>query len=174
MSEILIDEHIPDKNNLKLFTSAFNKIFEGEKGKGIDDFNGHFWVELEDGTIVDDYDWEHEINDFRHYYRIEKNNKLEYDRCDNELTNKVIIGMLHKDLTKGGLSLDTAYMLFGKLWTPQLHNCMYNSVANQYNYRNKNAKIVFGCVYMKSDDNKWKHYICGGENFQTFYDFKKD
>ena len=59
-----------------------------ENGKGVNDFNGHFWVELPNGEIIDDCDWNNEINDFKNFFSIQRQNAvLEYDRCDNLLTN---------------------------------------------------------------------------------------
>jgi hypothetical protein len=154
-----------------LITHHFNAIFTHEKHKGLNDFNGHFWVEKEDGTIIDDYDWDKEVSQFKRFFNIRRKSKtLSYERCDNELTNKVIIGLLHKSLTQGGLSLETAYKLFGVLWHPRRLCCMFNSVRNQYLH---GGKIVFGCLFMTSDDGTKKHYISGGANFQTIHDFKK-
>jgi hypothetical protein len=154
-----------------LVASHFDAIFAHEKGKGLNDFNGHFWLELEDGSVYDDYNWGSEINQFKKYFNIRRKDKtLEYERCDEELTNKVIIGMLHKSLTQGGLTLEQATKLFGIYWSPRRLCCMYNAVRNQHL---KGGKIVFGCAFMRSDDGTKKHYIIGGPNFKTFYDFKK-
>jgi hypothetical protein len=165
------DDYTMTDDDRKMVAHHFNTIFEYEKGKGLNDFNGHFWVELDDGSVLDDYDWDKEINQFKRYFNIRRKGKeLIYERCMNELTNKVFIGLLHKDLTKSGLSLETAYKMFGLLWSPARLCCMFNSVRNQYV---KCGKVVFVCFYMPSDDGKKKHYISGGENFQTMFDFKK-
>ena len=79
--------------------------------------------------------------------------------------------MLERQLTQSGLSLDKAKRLFGENWTTQHLYCMFNATANQYRM---GGKVVFGCVYMKSDCGKKRRYICGGENFTTFNDFKKE
>jgi hypothetical protein len=148
-----------------------NKILEVKTEKaGLHDFNGHFWVELEDGTIYDDYVWS-DKDAFRRYFGIKKNNTLEYDKCENWNTYKIVMTILERRLTQGGLSLDEAKRLFGENWTTTPLCCMFNAVANQYKY---GGKIVFGCVYMKSDCGKKRRYICGGENFTTFNDFKKE
>lgn len=155
----------------RLVAHHFNTIFNHEKGKGLNDFNGHFWVELPDGTIIDDYDWDKEINQFKRFFNIRRKSKtLSYERCDNELTNKVFIGLLHKSLTQSGLTLETAYKMFGVMWHPRRLCCMFNSVRNQYLH---GGKIVFGCLYMTSDDGTLKHYISGGADFNTIHDFKK-
>jgi hypothetical protein len=149
----------------------FNKIFEVKTDKaGLHDFNGHFWVELEDGTVYDDYDWT-DTGEFRQYFGIKKNNTLEYDKCENFTTYKIVITMLERLLTQGGLSLDEAKRLFGEHWVSQRLTCMFNAVANQHKF---GGTIVFGCVYMKSDCGNKRRYICGGENFSTFKDFKKE
>jgi len=156
---------------------VFNNIFEDgrENKRGLHDFNGHFWVELPNGEIIDDYDWDHELNDFKRFFSIKRRNSvLEYERCNNNATNKIVFEMLDRLLLRGGLTLEETYELFGTLWQPERLCCMFNAVANQYKLKEQGAKIVFGCVYMKSDNNIKKHYICGGENFQTFYDFKKE
>jgi hypothetical protein len=148
-----------------------NKILEVKTDKaGIHDFNGHFWVELEDGTIYDDYNWE-DKEDFRRYFGIKKNNTLEYDKCENFLTYKLVMTMLDRTLTQGGLPLEEAKRLFGENWISCRLSCMFNATANQYKM---GGKVVFGCVYMNSDCGKKRRYICGGENFSTFNDFKKE
>jgi hypothetical protein len=79
--------------------------------------------------------------------------------------------MLERMLMQGGLPLEEAKRLFGENWVSQRLCCMFNAVANQYRM---GGKVVFGCVYMKSDCGKKRRYICGGENFSTFKDFKKE
>lgn len=147
-----------------------NKILEVKVEKaGLHDFNGHFWVELEDGTIYDNYEWK-DKEAFRRYFGIKKNNTLEYDKCENWTTYKIVMTMLERQLTQGGLSLEEAKRLFGENWEPLPRACMFNAIANQYRL---GGQIVFGCVYMKSDCGTKRRYICGGENFTTFNDFKK-
>ena len=148
-----------------------NKILEVKTEKaGLHDFNGHFWVELEDGTIYDDYEWK-DKNAFRKYFGIRKNNTLEYDKCENWTTYNIVMTMLERRLTQGGLELEEAKKLFGENWKSLPLCCMFNAVANQYKY---GGKIVFGCVYMWNDQHTKRRYICGGEGFSTFNDFKKE
>jgi hypothetical protein len=147
-----------------------NKILETESdNKGINDFNGHFWVELDDGTVYDDYEW-NDKEQFRKYFGIKKNTDLEYDKCPNFMTHKIVMSMLDRTLTKGGLALEEAKRLFGENWKSQHCCCMFNATANQYKM---GGTVVFGCVYMNSDCGKKRRYICGGENFSTFNDYKK-
>jgi hypothetical protein len=154
-----------------LITHHFNTIFTHEEGKGIDNFNGHFWVELEDGSVLDDYDWGKEMTDYKKYMGIKRPSKtLLYERCDNPITNKVFLTLLERSLTQSGLTLDYAKKLFGLCWTPRRLTCMYNSTRNQYLH---GGKVVFGSAYMLSDDGSKKHYITGGPNFNTTHDFKK-
>ena len=151
----------------------FDKIFEVKEGQekaGLHDFNGHFWIEFEDGNFADDYDWK-DIEGFRRYFGIKKNNTLEYEECKNPITNKIVMTMLERQLTQGGLSLEESKKLFGENWRYEHGMCMFNSTANQYRM---GGRVVFGCVYMWSDCGKKKRYICGGENFLTFNDFKKE
>lgn len=145
-----------------------NKITEVNE-KAINDFNGHFWVELDDGTIYDDYDWD-DKEDFRKYFGIKKNNTLEYDKCPNFITHKIVMTMLDRMLTQGGLPLEEAKQLMGDYWVTAKRCCLFNAIANQ---NKKGGKVVFGCVYMNSDCGKKRRYICGGENFVTFNDYKK-
>ena len=77
--------------------------------------------------------------------------------------------MLDRDLTKTGLDKKTACILFGRMWKTTDCCCMFNAIANQ---ARMGGKVVFGCVYML-DDNDIRRYIFGGENFTTYYDFKK-
>ena len=151
-------------------SEEFDKILEVKiERAGLHDFNGHFWVELEDGTIYDDYTWE-DKDFFCCYFGIKKNKTLNYDKCQNWNTYKIVMTILERQLTRGGLSLDEAKRLFGEHWTTTSLCCMFNAVANQYKY---GGNIAFGSVYIKSDCGKKKHYISGGENFTTFNDFKK-
>jgi len=147
----------------------FNKIFENNENAGIHDWNGHFWVELDNGTIYDDYEWE-DREEFRKYFGIKKNNTFEYEKCDNFITYKIVMTILERTLTQGGLSLEYAKRLFGEYWTASPQCCNFNAISNQYKM---GGRVVFGSVYMKSDCGKKRRYIYGGENFSTFYDFKK-
>jgi hypothetical protein len=152
-------------------TEELNKILEvREEGKGINDFNGHFWVEMDDGTIYDDYNWD-DKEDFRRYFGIKKNNTLEYEKCENYITHRIVMTMLERTLTQGGLPLEDAKRLFGENWETTHLCCMFNATANQYRM---GGRVVFGCVYMMSDCGTKKRYICGGENFTTYHDFKKE
>jgi hypothetical protein len=148
-----------------------NKMLQVKNEKmGLADFNGHFWVELDDGTIYDDYCWD-DKDEFRKYFGIKKNNILEYDKCQNFMTHKLVMCMLDRNLTQGGLLLEDAKRLLGENWITTKLMCMFNATANQYKL---GGKVVFGCVYMNSDCGNKRRYICGGENFLTFNDFKKE
>ena len=135
------------------------------------DFNGHFWVE-KDGEVLDNYPWFLELNDFKRAFGIKnKKRKLEYERCDEPTTNMIIFGMYKKLFEKSGKTEDEIKELIGKIWTnPQVRCCYFNSVSRQ---QKDGGKIVFGCVYMRSDDGNKKHYICGLPNARTWNDFKK-
>lgn len=134
------------------------------------DFNGHFWIE-EDEQVKDDYDWNYELADFKKAFGIKnKKRKLEYERCDEPSTNMIIFGMYKKLFEKTGKTEDEIKAIIGKVWTTQRLCCYFNSVANQ---QKTGGRIVFGSVFMRSDDGKKKHYICGLPNAKTFYDFKK-
>jgi len=149
----------------------FNKIFHYEPGKGLNDFNGHFWVEMEDGSVLDDYDWNKEVKQFKKCFGIRRTDAvLEHDKCEAELTQKVVMSLLNKYLTQSGMTVEEAYRFFGIYWSPKRLCCMFNAVRNQALH---GGKVVFGCVFMRSDDGKKKHYISGGANFTTLHDFKK-
>jgi hypothetical protein len=135
------------------------------------DFNGHFWVETDD-QVQDNYPWYLELNDFKRAFGIKnKKRKLEYERCDETTTNMIIFGMYKKLFEKSGRTEDEVKQIIGKVWTtPEKLCCYFNSVANQQKI---GGRIVFGSVFMRSDDGTKKHYICGLPNAKTFYDFKK-
>lgn len=157
------------KMDMDLVAEHFNKIFECVEGKGLNDFNGHFWVENEYGEIIDDYDWSDDIENIKEYVKPDFNFEIKYEKCDDTTTNEIVIRMLKQILTKNGLRLPVAYKLFGLLWSPQKRACMFNAVANHY--KNPNFKIVFGSVYFPYYHTKI--YLSGGVNFKTFHDFKK-
>jgi hypothetical protein len=152
------------------YNELVRMLCEKQDKKGLDDFNGHFWVELDDGTIYDDYSWD-DKEDFRRYFGIKKNNTLQYEKCENYMTHRIVMTMLERTLTAGGLSYEEAKRLLGEYWTTEHLCCMFNATANQYRM---GGRVVFGCVYMMSDCGKKKRYICGGENFTTYNDFKKE
>lgn len=155
------------KIDTDLIAEHFNKIFECVEGKGLNDFNGHFWVETEYGEIIDDYDWDNDIKPIKEY--LDKDVKIEYERCDDVTTNEIVLRMLKQTLTKNGLRLPIAYKLFGLFWSPQRRACMFNAVANYSKY--SGSKIVFGSVYVPHYNSKI--YLIGGVNFKTFHDFKR-
>jgi hypothetical protein len=137
------------------------------------DFNGHFWVENE-GNVMDNYPWSLELNDFKRAFGIKRSNKkakLEYERCDEATTNTLIFAMYKKCFEKSGKTEAEVKEIVGKVWTtPERCCCYFNSVSRQ---QKEGGRIVFGSVYMKSDDGTKKHYICGLPDARTFADFKK-
>lgn len=150
------------------FQQIWNTICDCDALK---DFNGHFWIE-KDGEVLDDYPWYIELNDFKTAFGIKnKKAKLEYERCDEEATNRIIFGMWKRTFEKSGKTEAEIKEMIGKVWTkPQKLCCYFNSTARQQNI---GGKIVFGSVFMRSDRGNKKHYICGLPNAKTFYDFKK-
>ena len=135
----------------------------------MNDFNGHFWIE-KDGEVRDDYDWNAELNDFKRAFGITKKRKLEYERCDEETTNRIIFGMYKKCFEKSGKTEDEVKEIISKVWTTQRCCCYFNSVANQ---QKTGGRIVFGSLFMRSNDGSKKHYICGLPDAKTYADFKK-
>lgn len=135
----------------------------------LSDFNGHFWIE-DEGQVKDDYPWYLELNDFKRAFGITKKQKLEYERCDEPTTNMIIFGMYKKLFEKSGKTEDEVKAIIGKVWKTEKCCCYFNSVANQ---QKTGGKIVFGSVFMRSNDGTKKHYICGLPNARTFADFKK-
>tara|TARA_R110000751_G_scaffold7427_1_gene30357 strand:+ start:515 stop:1120 length:606 start_codon:yes stop_codon:yes gene_type:complete len=139
-------------------------------GDGMTDFNGHFWVELDDGTIVDDAKFP-DKKEFMGCFSIKKCSKIRYDECKNPMTNIVVMNMLKKYLTALGDKWEDVCDLFGKYWKPLKLCCMFNAIANQNKY---GGTIKFGCNYMFGDDGITRYYIRGGEGFSTYGDFKKE
>jgi len=137
----------------------------------LSDFNGHFWIE-KDGKVFDDYVWYLELDEFKKAFGIKnKRAKLEYERCDEPTTNAIIFGMYKKLFERTGMTEDEVKKFVGEVWTePKQCCCYFNSVSRQQKI---GGQIVVGSVYMRSDDGKRKHYICGLPNAKTFYDFKK-
>lgn len=137
----------------------------------LNDFNGHFWIE-KDGEVLDDYLWDLEIKDFKKAFGIKnKKARLEYERCDEPTTNFIIFGMWKRLFEKSGKTEDEVKEIIGKVWLhPDVHCCYFNSVARQ---QREGGKIVFGCVFVRSDDGTKKHYICGSPDAKTLHDFKK-
>ncbi len=142
--------------------------------KAVSDFNGHFWVE-KDGVVNDDYPWYIDLGNFKRYYNITREEaQLEYERCDNPLTNKVVFGLLKQlfESTNTGKSEDEIKEIIGRVWTePKQRCCYFNSIAIQQRI---GGNIVFGSVFMQSDDKIKKYYIFGVPNADTFHDFKKE
>lgn len=155
-------------NDKQQFQQIWDTICECD---GLKDFNGHFWIE-KDGEVFDDYPWHLELKDFKKAFGIKnKNAKLEYERCDEEATNRIIFGIWKRNFEKSGRTEDEIKQLIGDVWKqPKTLCCYFNSVARQQKI---GGDIVVGCVFMRSDDRTKKHYICGLPNAKTLYDFKK-
>ena len=133
----------------------------------LSDFNGHFWI----NGVVDDYPFHLELEKFKRAFGIKnKKRKLEYERCDEPSTNMIVFGMYKKLFEKTGKTEDEVKEIIGKVWNTQPLCCYFNSIANQ---QKNGGQIVFGSVFMRSDDGKKKHYIIGSPNAKTFNDFKK-
>ena len=163
-------------NDEQIATTGLSKTEFGELWETIcncpplADFNGHFWIEDKD-KVVDDHPWYIELNDFKKAFGIKnKKRQLEYERCDEPSTNMIIFGMYKKLFEKSGKTEAEVKEIIGKVWTTERCCCYFNSVANQ---QKTGGKIVFGSVFMRSDDGNKKHYICGLPNARTFADFKK-
>jgi hypothetical protein len=136
----------------------------------LSDFNGHFWIENY-GCVVDDYPFHLELEKFKRAFGIKnKKTKLEYERCDDDITNRIVFGMYKKLFEKSGKTENEVKEIIGKVWTTEPLCCYFNSIANQ---QKNGGQIVFGSVFMRSDDGKKKHYIIGLPNAKTFNDFKK-
>lgn len=136
------------------------------------DFNGHFWIE-KNNEVFDNYPFHIEIDSFKKAFNIKnKNAKLEYERCDDETTNKLIFAIWKKGFEKSGYSEETVKDIISIVWkSPEPRCCYYNCITQQ---KQIDGKIVFGSVFMRSDDGTKKHYIIGLPNAKTLYDFKKE
>jgi hypothetical protein len=158
----------------QLKVTEFERIWEIITGKNtpLRDFNGHFWIE-KDGVICDDYPWHIEQGDFKKAFGIKKRNKIfKYERCNEEATNMLVGVMIKKLFEESGRTEQEIKQLIGEVWVePRKRCCLFNSISRQQKI---GGDLVFGSVYMTSDNGKKKHYVCGSPMARVFNDFKKD
>ena len=141
------------------------------KDSPLNDFNGHFWVER-DGVTYDDYPWYIEEADFKKAFGIKGHNKaFFFERCWEESTNMVISLMIQKQFEESGRTEQEIKRLIGEVWTePRKLCCLFNAISRQQKI---GGDLVFGSVYMTSDNGRKKHYISGSPKARVFNDFKK-
>lgn len=126
--------------------------------------NGHFWCEMPDGTIIDE--WFDKYDEYRISWKI-KNKTLIHYPCKNPITNAVMIKKartLVNDL--GGDEINT--LLYGKNVEKC---CMYNAIANCHKH---GGTLRFGSLGLTTDCGGITFWIFGNEEFSTFNDFTKE
>jgi len=125
--------------------------------------NGHFWCEMPDGKIIDD--WFDTYDKCRSVMKI-NNKTLKYYPCKNAITTAVMIKKartLVNDL--GGDEINAT--IFRK---NVKNDCMYNAIANCHIY---GGTLRFGSLGLDTDCGGITVWIFGNEDFQTFNDFVK-
>jgi putative hemolysin len=138
-------------------------LANGSSMWGDEGLNGHFWCEMPDGTIIDE--WFDNYDQCRRVMKI-KNKTLKYYPCKNPITTAVMIKKartLVNDL--GGDEINT--LLYGKNVEKC---CMYNAIANCHKH---GGTLRFGSLGLDTDCGGITMWIFGNEDFNTFNDFVK-
>jgi putative hemolysin len=136
-------------------------LVNGSAMWGDQGLNGHYWCEMPDGRIIDEWFYD----ECRDVMKI-KNKTLKYYPCKNPITNAVMIKKartLVNDL--GGDEINA--LLYGKNVEKC---CMYNAIANCYKH---GGTLRFGSLGLDTDCGGITLWIFGKEDFSTFNDFVK-
>jgi hypothetical protein len=173
MSITNLTDNLAEAREKQIQIAEFERIWNiiADKNTPLSDFNGHFWVE-KDGVVCDDYPWYIEEPDFKRAFGIKKHNKtFQYEVCNEPTTNMLVGMMIKKKFEETGRTDQEIKHLIGEVWTePKKLCCLFNSISRQQKI---GGNLVFGSVYMTSDNGKKKHYVCGSPNARIFNDFKK-
>jgi hypothetical protein len=162
---------IPKNNSLGLTEAEveaaihrFNdttNLFGGEAG-----LNGHFWCELPDGTIADD--WWDNYDQCRTTMGI-KNKNLKYYECSNPITTKVMMKKLEQSIAVMTGDYETSLILFNELWEENgEQSCMFNALSTA---QKTGGKVKFGSLGINSDDDAVTFWFSGDDKFSTVADF---
>lgn len=126
--------------------------------------NGHYWCEMPDGTIVDE--WFDYYDQPRRAMEV-KNRTLKYYPCINPITSAVMIKKAMKLVVDmGGDEINA--LLFGK---NQPQKCMFNAIANCHKH---GGTLRFGSLGLDTDCGGLTLWIYGNETFKTYNDFVKE
>jgi hypothetical protein len=126
--------------------------------------NGHYWCEMPDGTIVDE--WFDYYDQPRNMMNV-KNRTLKHYPCTNPITSAVMIKKAMKLVADMGGDEVNA-LLFGK---NQPQKCMFNAIANCYKH---GGTLRFGSLGLDTDCGSVTMWIFGNEDFKTYNDFVKE
>lgn len=136
-------------------------VFGGEEG-----LNGHFWCELPDGTIADD--WWSNYDQCRTTMGI-KNKNLKYYECPNPLTTKIMMKKLEQSIAVMTGDYKTSLILLNELWEENgEQSCMFNATVTAM--RN-GGQVKFGSLGINSDDDAVTFWFSGDDKFSTVADF---
>jgi hypothetical protein len=125
--------------------------------------NGHYWCEMPDGKIIDE--WFDNYNQCRDAMKV-GNKKLKYYPCNNPITTAVMIKKARTLVDAlGGDEINA--LIFKK---NVAEKCMFNAIANCYIH---GGTLRFGSLGLDTDCGSVTLWIFGNEDFQTFHDFVK-
>jgi hypothetical protein len=159
------DEHIEIILGLgEAGQKATDVLVTGAEMWGDHGLNGHYWCEMPDGRIIDD--WFDNYDQCRDAMKI-KNKELKYVPCKNPITTAV---MMKKARTLvdalGGDEINAT--IFRK---NVQQKCMFNAFANCYIH---GGTVRFGSLGLDTDCGGVTLWIFGHEEYTTYNDFTKE
>ena len=126
--------------------------------------DGHWWVELADGTIIDP--------EFKEYERIKQIRKLTHEKCYLPASPIIQAVFLRRQKEKcEAVEWNFADMKKNH-WRPKFLCCDVNSWYFFLKHKEEGAKLVFGSFGWreKGSDKIWYEY--GGADYKTVKDFR--
>jgi len=124
--------------------------------------NGHYWCEMPDGKIIDEWFYDQ----CRDAMKV-GNKTLKYYPCANPITTAVMIKKARALVdAMGGDEINA--LIFKK---NVARKCMFNAIANCYNH---GGTLRFGSLGLDTDCGSVTMWIYGNEDFKTYKDYTKE
>jgi hypothetical protein len=161
----LTAEHIEIVNSLtdEQVSKVLDVLITGGDMWGEYGLNGHYWCEMPDGKIIDD--WFDTYDKCRRVMKI-NNKTLKYYPCTNPIATAVMIKKARTLVdAMGGDEINA--LIFKKNVAKK---CMFNAIANCHIH---GGTLRFGSLGLDTDCGSVTVWIYGNEDFQTFNDFVK-
>jgi len=157
-------EHIEIMNGLTDVQTSrvLNVLITGADMWGEYGLNGHYWCEMPDGKIIDEWFYDQ----CRDAMKV-GNKTLKYYPCTNPITTAVMIKKARALVD--ALGGDEINALIFKKNVAQ--KCMFNAIANCYIH---GGTLRFGSLGLDTDCDSVTLWIFGNEDFKTFKDYTKE